>query len=85
MQCVVVSYQLSVVGGMAVSDQPSAVGSPGPLGAGVLGFTHILVVSGFWILKSHLLRAVFSKFPFYPTYALSRTHFRVTFSNPCLP
>ena len=49
MQCVVVSYcQLSVVGGMAVSDQPSAVGSPGPVGAGVLGFTHILVISGFW-------------------------------------
>ena len=48
MQCVVVSFQLSVVGGMAVSDQPSAVGSSGPLGAGVLGFTHVLVISGFW-------------------------------------
>ena len=41
-----------------------------PVTGGDPGFTPVTVILGLWRLESHLRRAVFSKFPFYPTYAL---------------
>jgi hypothetical protein len=35
-----------------------------------LGFTHVLVMLGFWMLDSYFLSAFFGKFPFNPTYGL---------------